>query len=97
MPTPALITLSRLWMEFLMSVIAWTFLLLLLTVTEKIVIAMLGYSVPIYWGPQDVSTIFNSRSFIDCTDIPTNNTVEGHRHLIASCATRVERVAKNAT
>jgi alpha(1,3/1,4) fucosyltransferase len=35
-------------------------------VSEKIVSAMLGNTIPIYWGNPEIGRIFNSRAFINC-------------------------------
>ena len=66
-------------------------------VTEKIVTAMLGGAVPIYWGPKDVGQIFNPRSFIDCTSMGDDDGIDSERHLVDACAARVAEVSRNIT
>lgn len=65
-------------------------------VTEKILTAMLGQAIPIYWGPRDVSRIFNPRSFIDCSNSPRQQTGGGRlASMVDSCATLVDKVYRN--
>lgn len=57
-------------------------------VTEKIVNAMLAGSIPIYWGTEDVETLFNGRSFIHCG-------VQSDHASLQRCADRVIALYKD--